>query len=108
VSDKLPEWETLDRVFRSEPEAILSGLPDCTASRRAKQLLPTIYDYVKEAREQARHEPVPAETPSEASMRRARESGIAWFRTEQSAPAVTIPHASTGLCCCERCWSAGC
>jgi hypothetical protein len=76
MSDKLPEWETLDRVFRSEPEAILSGLPDCTASRRAKQLLPTIYDYVKEAREQARRE----ESASEASMRRAKESGVAWLK----------------------------
>jgi hypothetical protein len=106
--EKLPDYETLEKTFKTAPEEVLSRLPDCIESREAKRLIPIVTDLVYHAREQAKHEPVPAETPSEASMRRARESGIAWFRTELAAPAVTIPHASTGLCCCERCWSAGC
>ena len=51
--EKLPDHETLERVFKSEPERLLAALPDCIASRRAKQLVETVYDYAREAREQA-------------------------------------------------------
>jgi hypothetical protein len=78
MSDDLPSYGDIEKYVHDLPKAIIDKLPDCIASRRAKQLLPTIYEYTKEARDLARRgEPLPTETPSEASMRRAQESGIA-------------------------------
>jgi hypothetical protein len=100
MSDKLPDYEELEKTFSTEPKRLLETLPDCIESREAKRLIPIVTDLVYHAREQAkRAEPEPAETPSQASIRRARESGIAF---------VAIPHSPTGVCACDHCWSPGC
>jgi hypothetical protein len=62
MNDPLPDHQEIEETFVKRPGEILGRLPDCIASRRAKQLLPTIYDYVREAREQApRPEPTATE-----------------------------------------------
>jgi hypothetical protein len=77
--EKLPDYETLEKTFKTAPEEVLSRLPDCIESREAKRLIPIVTDLVYHAREQARRE----ESATEASMRRAKESGIAWLTLDR-------------------------
>lgn len=57
MTDKLPDHAEIEKYVHDLPKGILDRLPDCTASRRAKQLVDTVYEYAKEAREQAPHPP---------------------------------------------------
>jgi hypothetical protein len=51
--EKLPNHEELEIHLHNIPKQMLDRLPDCIASRRAKQLVDVVYDYAREAREQA-------------------------------------------------------
>ena len=53
MSDDMPSYEDLEKYVRDLPKDLIDKLPDCTASRRAKQLIDTTFDYAKEAREKA-------------------------------------------------------
>ncbi len=88
MTDKpLPDHETIERVFKTEPEKLLESLPDGIASRSIKRLIPTIYDYAREAREEARSKQAPAPADSSASL--ARVFGCRVTVTEWTRPQRT-------------------
>ena len=49
--ESLPNHEDIEKYVRDLPRSILDRLPDCIASRRAKQLVDVVVDYAREARE---------------------------------------------------------
>jgi hypothetical protein len=57
MNDDMPSYEDLTKYVHDLPKEIIEKLPDGIASRRAKQLIDTVYDYAKEAREQAKRPP---------------------------------------------------
>lgn len=52
MADTLPSHQDLERHLKQVPGDIIARLPNNTASRRASDLLKTVYDYAKESREQ--------------------------------------------------------
>lgn len=60
MTDKLPDHETIERAFRTEPERVLGQLDPSRKSveyRRSLHHLDIAYEYAKEAREKIKAEP---------------------------------------------------
>jgi hypothetical protein len=56
MADKIPDFETIERVIKTEPQKLLDALPDSTEARSAKRHLDLAYDYAHQARERSKPE----------------------------------------------------
>jgi hypothetical protein len=62
MTDKLPDYESLENAFKPAKEILESGaLPDSTELRSAQRHLDQAWRYTKESRERAKHDPDPEE-----------------------------------------------
>jgi hypothetical protein len=52
ADEKLPDHETIERVFETEPNGILDQFKDDYRKERARENLKIAHGYVKEMREQ--------------------------------------------------------
>lgn len=59
MADALPDHEVLERVFTTEPNAVLKRLPNNIARRRAEEHSKIAADYAHEAREKPADRPEP-------------------------------------------------